>query len=1021
MNVTDFAQFMQEVHGHPPFPWQSEVVEEAVEQGTWPAVVDVPTGLGKTSMLDVAVFLLALSAGGEAPAGLGRRRIYLVVDRRIVVDQAEAHGRHIADALEAATEGEVRFEVARRLRGLAGAEEKDPALRVVKMRGGATWDAAWLPRPDLPAMITGTVDQVGSRLFFRGYGVSKERRPIDAALVGTDSVVMIDEAHLAQAFTTSLASAREADRTRGLGLPESSIIHLSATSAERPEKNSDAWEAFFDENAHLEDRTAAQRLTAHKRLTLVDSTEKKIVKDMAALVRDLFKGYEKSEQSEKSEDSLNETKGNRVLVVCNTVARAREVYEALTAGRARLDGVEVLLLMGRSRPLDREGIAARVIELFGADREPGDHKAVLVATQTIEVGIDLDATDMVTETASWDALVQRFGRVNRRGDHDSASIMVVEDGAKVPPVYGSAKVATADFLRAVAQDGLDVSPLALRHLEVPEGLSAPRPLLPLLLPAHLDAWARTNPAPTNDPPIDPYLHGIDKSTPPVTIAWRAGLVQRNEGADGEGVLKLLSYAGSVADVVPLRSEECVEVSLMAARAWLQEGKSEDLADVDDYDDFDDIPFKDDGSDRQVLRRLANGWWEPASAPDLRPGDTIIVPCEYGGLDRFGWNPSSKVTVKDVSELASLRRGQPMLRLDSDPGSRLGLQPMEGLNGLVADWRNAVDPEDRQAYQDRLHEAARTWLESQASNPEDPWMPDDMAYLKKALLGDDAFVSSNADQRRKNRKRRPSGRRREEQEEPIPVLRGVVRADDWRGVGTSGGRANATDSGDAPTAPDWRAVDESDVADSSSLNQRVTLAQHLAAVGERAGQIATNLGLPEDLRRIVVDAARWHDLGKVDMRFQAMLFDGSRIAAELAEEPLAKSGMPPGDRARRRRALRLSGMPSGARHEAWSEAIVTAHLEGLSEPYPGDVELLRHLVASHHGRARPFLPPVDDRGDGVLRARAGEVRVDVQLPVGLHLADADRFARLNDRYGRWGLALLEAVLRCADMTISSEGS
>jgi CRISPR-associated endonuclease/helicase Cas3 len=132
-------------------------------------------------------------------------------------------------------------------------------------------------------------------------------------------------------------------------------------------------------------------------------------------------------------------------------------------------------------------------------------------------------------------------------------------------------------------------------------------------------------------------------------------------------------------------------------------------------------------------------------------------------------------------------------------------------------------------------------------------------------------------------------------------------------------------------------------------------------------------------------------------------------------------MPPGDRDRHRRARRLSGLPRGARHEAWSEAIVTAHLEGLAESYPGDVELLRHLVASHHGHARPFLPPVDDRGDGVLRAAIGEVAVDVPLPVGLHLTDADRFARLNDRYGRWGLALLEAVVRCADMTISSEGS
>lgn len=1004
MKVSDFTRFMQEVHGHPPFPWQSAVVEEAVERGTWPSLVDVPTGLGKTSMLDIAVFLLALSAEGDAPKDLGRRRIFMVVDRRIVVDQAEAHGREIAQALERATEGEVCFEVAKRLRGLAGATDEDPALRVVKMRGGATWDAAWLPRPDLPAIITGTVDQVGSRLFFRGYGVSKGRRPIDAALVGTDSIIMIDEAHLAQAFTASLASARKADASGQLGLPESSVVHLSATSAESSEKTPDAWKASFDEDAHLKDRIAAQRLTAPKHLMFVDSTQKNIVKDLAARAGGLVDDPE-----------------CRVLVVCNTVARAREVYEVLTTGKSKLNGVEVLLLMGRSRPLDREKIAERVTELFGADRNPSTHKAVLVATQTIEVGIDLDATDMVTETSSWDALVQRFGRVNRRGARGASSIVVVEDGAPKPPVYGSAKVATADFLREAAQNGLDVSPLALRHLQVPEGLCAPRPLLPLLLPTHLDAWARTNPSPVNDPPITPYLHGIDKSTPPVTIAWRAGLVRYREGRDEASTLELVPYARALANAVPIRSEECVEVSLSAAREWLHNGKSESLADVDDDDGFDDIPFKEDYEDWQVLRRDQDGEWQQIAASELRPGDTIIVPCEYGGLDRFGWSPSSKEAAKDIAELVSLRRGEPILRLDSDPGSRLGLPPIEGLQELVTDWRNAVDPEVRSGHQDRLRDMALAWLESQGDDPQEPWTPDDIAYLKNALFDDDSFISSNVDHTCKIIGRQRPNRGSELQDEPIPVLHGVVRSNGWRQIGTNDDSVNSADATHVVTATSWRVVDESGTTDTSSLSRRVSLKDHLEAVKKRAEQIATNLDLPDELRRVVVDAARWHDLGKVDRRFQAMLFDGSRVAAELAREPLAKSGMSPGDRDRHRRALRLSGLPSGARHEAWSEAIIKAHLARSAQSYPGDTELLQHLVASHHGHARPFLPPMDDQGDGALHAAIGEVAVDVPLPVGVHLSDADRFSRLNDRYGRWGLALLEAVVRCADMTVSSEGS
>ena len=79
------------------------------------------------------------------------------------------------------------------------------------------------------------------------------------------------------------------------------------------------------------------------------------------------------------------------------------------------------------------------------------------------------------------------------------------------------------------------------------------------------------------------------------------------------------------------------------------------------------------------------------------------------------------------------------------------------------------------------------------------------------------------------------------------------------------------------------------------------------------------------------------------------------------------------------------------------------------------------MASHHGHARPLLPPVDDHGTAKLEASIDGTSVVVDLPRGVRLSDADRFARLNRRYGRWGLALLETVVRCADMTVSSEGS
>lgn len=220
---------------------------------------------------------------------------------------------------------------------------------------------------------------------------------------------------------------------------------------------------------------------------------------------------------------------------------------------------------------------------------------------------------------------------------------------------------------------------------------------------------------------------------------------------------------------------------------------------------------------------------------------------------------------------------------------------------------------------------------------------------------------------------------------------------------------------------WRAVTEETSDGTAHLDKRVTLAVHGEAVARRAIEIASNLRLSEPLVRAVGDAARWHDLGKVDQRFQAMLFNGDPVLAAVAEEPLAKSGMPAGDLKRHREARVRSGLPRGARHESWSHALVSEYLAGCAERYEGDEELVLHLIASHHGRARPLLPPIPDDAEHALEADFEEKRVTVALPTGVDLAFAKRFEALNQRYGRWGLALLETIVRSADTTISGEGS
>ncbi len=197
-----FADFYEAVNGYPPFPWQAALLRKVVADQAWPEVLDLPTGSGKTSTIDIAVFALACAAAEDPAAVWAPRRVVMVVDRRVVVDQAANHGRALTRALADASDRTVRH-VADSLRSLCGTEV--PLLSAT-LRGGMVSDDTWTRHPDQPAVLSSTVDQVGSRLLFRGYGVSPGMRPVHAGLLGSDCLYLLDEVHLARPFAQSLAA-----------------------------------------------------------------------------------------------------------------------------------------------------------------------------------------------------------------------------------------------------------------------------------------------------------------------------------------------------------------------------------------------------------------------------------------------------------------------------------------------------------------------------------------------------------------------------------------------------------------------------------------------------------------------------------------------------------------------------------------------------------------------------------------------------------------------------------------------
>ena len=169
------------------------------------------------------------------------------------------------------------------------------------------------------------------------------------------------------------------------------------------------------------------------------------------------------------------------------------------------------------------------------------------------------------------------------------------------------------------------------------------------------------------------------------------------------------------------------------------------------------------------------------------------------------------------------------------------------------------------------------------------------------------------------------------------------------------------------------------------------------------QFAENLGLPRELGEDLHLAGTLHDVGKVDPRFQSQLVGGDPVTLAMLEEPLAKS-LPGVKRVR----------TNSPRHEIMSVAMLGSESDALAGAH--DRDLVLHLISTHHGWGRPFLPVVPDEDPQPLTYDFdGLTLSSTTNPASgsLALDMADRFWGLIERYGYHGLTWLEAILRLAD--------
>lgn len=998
ITLDDFPTYFQNLHGREPYDWQYRLAKQVID-GTWPGAIDLPTGSGKTSCLDIAVFALACQAALPKEKRTAPRRIFFCVNRRVIVDEAYQRAVRIArNLVEAEGTDGVLGRVAAVLRRLSTLRrESAPPLDVLELRGGIYRDNRWARSATQPTIVCTTIDQLGCRLLFRGYGVSPNAAPIQAALIAYDSLVLLDEAHISRPFLQTLDHVkRYLDPNKWaekpIGVKPMIVVPMTATP---PEGVSDA-----DVIRLSGDDRANQGL--YNRLTVSKKAKLCSVPDVA--------------QAAVSEaNSLASGGPTAVGIIVNRVATAKAIYEKLREANKEQSEVVVELVIGSMRPIDRDQQAQRLQDLVGPKRPEKTVKtSFIVATQCLEVGADYDFDTLVTECASLDALRQRFGRLNRGGRPIKARAVILacekdikeesklDDAKPLDPIYGNALSRTWNWLCERSQFvreeivatttpkrgkpnekttvhesrqidfGIDAFNAVLQQYgengRIPASLLAPSASkdAPVMLPAYVDFWCQTSPQPTPDPEVSLFIHGPEAGEPDVQVCWRADLVEDDH-------LKQSAWC-DVVGLLPPTSAECMSVPISRVRRWLTDESSAndqgDLLGVAETAEANEgnartrVKQKSrlDPSRVGVLWRGSKESRTIGSPDDLRPGDTLVLPASVGGWDELGHIPNATPETADVAETAfRAARDRAVLRLHPALRTRL--------------------PES---------EAITKFFERLNDSEEEPTTAELRGILRpivERLLGTTRYLLDY-----------------------YPDERGVVLKSRVRLDQSHWWIPPETDDGDDERSQTMR-------------EQPISLTDHTQHV--RAETLRTVGALPlAELEQAYRQAADWHDLGKADERFQAMLRRTDRTDAWLLTglntALLAKSDGLPQTPQQFKQARERAGLPEGFRHEMLSVQIVE-HTT-LKDQAIDQLDLILHLIASHHGYARPFAPVVIDEeypevtvNDVTLSSERRQACPPHRIDSGI----AERFWELTRCYGWWGLAYLETVLRLADQQASAD--
>lgn len=912
-----------------PFSWQEEVLDHICEHGVWPERINAPTGSGKSSVVDIHLFANALAAVGAAPRV--PRRLCVTVGRRALVDSQATRADNILGCMKKAlTDGSGEPDILRRVAEALQSfqtrndEKESNPFETGHIRGELS--NRNLPVTDISAcaIIAATPDMYGSRALFRGYGSTKAARPRETALLTMDTVMVLDEAHMnRQLLHTTQRIAELQKREVNLGVPTLQVVETTATPST---EDSDSTTLGVDIEAldSPNDEELRKRVNSHKELVLrpIDKWDGKpgnraVVDAAVDAIKDFLAHREASEDSKKA---------HTVGCIVNHVRTAISIKEKLVKDKVLGKEEEVQLLVGRMRPYDLQKLHP---DLFTTE---GDKSVkVVVATQTLEVGIDVDFADLVTELAPASSLAQRFGRVNRLGHRTDSKVVVIRPASgdsvkKDAPPYKAVDLSNAyAWLEALNDtENPSVNPAAMvKNPPVqssPERLLYQRPEWPDLL-----EFSRTDENPYDEPDLDLWLHdSLDAETAMGGVIVRDNLPSNTSAA--MEILKTSYFAPSDLETFPANLKILQEIL--------------------DYQDEHGV------KPRKFLYRQGEiSLWQDAdhgeeSRQSLAPGDVLLL--DMGSVPFT--NQGIAVTQRELPSKKDELKAVPFLLK--------AVSFLDDAELYVAElyvYEKCADREERfRKYLGLSPEEVAELLDAQSADG------------KKKMIASELTTEA------------------EDGQEVIA----------WYAVVT-----------------DEEFVEGSDIAQELAPAGPVLLDDHQNDVAERTRQLAENLGLAPEFSEALELAAKYHDEGKRDLRFQQML------GADPDADALAKSGHRSVAEAYRARSR--SALPRGWRHEQLSALMVAASPEKVGEHR----DLVLRIIGCSHGHGRFSF--AHDAGfllkEGYLPEGMDYEALKEQATRLFNVGYWDNLMEQTSRtYGPYATAYLEAVERAADAQISREG-